>query len=643
MTTATTPDAGVLRLLRRAAGPGTTVTDDAARLPADRLGVLVDLGWDADLADLPPAEAPVLPVRGVRGRLVLGPLVEPGVPGCPRCLTLRVRAIDRPAGTRPGAELRPLAARTGGHCWPPATTRLLAAVLADEIDRLRAGEPPRCQGAAYVVDVGGAGGDWHPVLPHALCRSKHCTAASPVIPPPVPRLHRPIPALGPGHTRRFSAASFGERVESEYLDPWSGLATAPALAGNAALPSVQADVPTAWGFAEIAIGRADDYATARTSAVLEGLERYAGWHCGGRDPVRMAAFADLDNALDPRDLGMHEDEAYGSPGFEFTPFTPDTPTGWARAYSAHTGQETLLPFHIAYYGATQRPDTGPAFVYENSNGCALGAGVEEALLACLLEIAERDAFLCAWYSRTPLPELDLTDTADERVAAALRMLRHHVGRDLRAFRAVGEFGVPVVIMVSTSEDPAEPATLSTAGCGLTVPAALLGAAQEMAAAAPAISVNYRARPRSELVSALERPELVRHMTDHALVAALPQARQRFDFLLGQRDPALSAVESPVPGLLTPRGDIAADLAAMLTTAQRAGREVIVADHTTVELLRLGLRCLKAVVPGTAPMTFGHLHRRMPGAETLRAFRLRNGVDPAQASTKEVRHEPHPFP
>jgi ribosomal protein S12 methylthiotransferase accessory factor len=445
-----------------------------------------------------------------------------------------------------------------------------------------------------------------------------------------------LPATAVGSTRRFGVGHFAARLTDEYLDSWSGLAGAPALAGNAALPSVQVDVPTKWGFAEIAIGRADDYAAARAGAVLEGLERYAGWHCGGREPVRTAAFAELDDAVDPRTLVLHEESAYDTPGFEYTRFDPDTPTSWAEAYSVGSGRRTLLPFHIAYYGATQRTDTGPAFVYENSNGCALGAGVEEALLASLLEIAERDAFLCAWYSRTPLPELGLTELP-ARPAAAIRLLGHHTRRELRAFRAVGEFGVPVVLLVSTSDDPAQPATLITAGCALTVHGALLGAAQEMAAAAPAIAFDYQER-RIGLAAALERPELVRHMTDHAVVGALPGARERFSFLLEQ-----TAGPRPVAEPHTPRGDVAADLAAMLRTGAAAGREVVVVDHTTVELHRLGLRCVKAVVPGTAPMTFGHLHRRLPTAASIRDFRLRNGIDPGAHPTPEVRHEPHPFP
>ncbi|WP_146259077.1 TOMM precursor leader peptide-binding protein [Streptomyces tateyamensis] len=639
MTAPPAPAGAELRLLRAVAGAA--LAEDRDRLPADRPGVLVDLGWDTDHTEFAPVGAPLLTVRGVRGRLVLGPLVLPGEPGCPGCLDLRVRAIDRPERAVRGARLLPLAPRSGPFPWPGTALGTLAAVLEAELAALAAGTTPLSRGAAYVLDAGGAGGDWHPVLAHALCRSAHCTAARVPIPPPLPELDRPLPALGVGQTRRFGVQVFAERLEREYLDPWSGLATAPALAGNAALPAVQADVPTAWGFAEIAIGRAEDYATARTGAVLEGLERYAGWHCGGRDPVRTAAFEELERAVDPRSLGLHLPQAYATPGFEYAPFTPQTPTGWARAHAVRTGQEVLLPFHVAYYGATQRPDTGPAFVYENSNGCALGAGVEEALLAALLEVAERDAFLCAWYSETPLPELDLAAPADPRLAAALRMLRHHTRRELRAFRAVGEFGVPVVVLLATSEDPAEPATLCTAGCALTVRAALLGAVQEMAAAAPAISVTYRERDRRELERAYEEPDRVRVMADHALVAALPRARERFAFLLGS-DAAPQPVEAPVAGLLTPRGDVAADLAAMLAAAERAGREVLVVDHTTIELHRLGLRCVKAVVPGTAPMTFGHLHRRLPSAPTVRAFRLRNGGT-AEEPTREVRHEPHPFP
>lgn len=600
--------------------------------------VVVNLDWDADLSALPAADTVVLPVYGLRGRVVVGPVMRPGHPGCPQCLALRVRAADGPEGVPTGAEAAPrrLSARRGG--WlPPGVERLVAAVVRAEAERLAAGATPRGVEAAFAVGPARLTGDWHPALPHTLCTSPHCLGTRRPLPPPLPDLSRPLPTTGVGSARRVPAARYADRLEREYLDAWSGITRSAAVGDRAALPSTQVRVPTVWGFDEVAIGRAEDYAGARPAAILEGLERYAGWHCGGRDPVRFAAFAELDDAVDPRSLLLHPDEAYQQPGFEYTPFTPGTRTGWAEAYSAHTGRRALVPFHVAYYGAARRPDTGPRFVYENSNGCALGSGVEEALLAALLEVAERDAFLCAWYSGTPLPEIDLGRLTGE-AARAVQTVRHRTGRALRAFRALGVFDVPVALLVSTSPDPERPATLVTAGSGLTVDKALLGAVHEMAAAAPVITVEYQRR-RPELERALRAPDLVRRMEDHALVGALPGARPRFSFLLDGTPPdPSSAVTS-----LQPAGDVAADLAAMLAAARRDGHEVFVVDHTTSELDRLGLSCVKAIVPGTVPMTFGHRHRRLPSPQTLQAFRARNGMGPVEFPIEEVRHEPHPFP
>ncbi|MBN0043330.1 TOMM precursor leader peptide-binding protein [Streptomyces actuosus] len=632
-------DADLAARLQRLVGGAAEVRagDAPAAGGTGRLRVVVDPAWDADLSDRAAADTVVLPVYGLRGRLVVGPLTRPGRPGCPHCLALRVRAADGPEGVPLAAAApRPLSAR-GAPWLPPGAERLVAALVRDEAARLADGAPARSAEAAYAIGPARVAGDWHPALPHTLCAAPHCRAARRPLPPPLPDLSRSRPATGVGSARRHPAARYADRLEREYLDAWSGLTRSASVGDGAALPSTQVRVPTVWGFDEIAIGRAEDYTGARPAAVLEGLERYAGWHCGGRDPVRFAAWADLDDAVDPRTLLLHPDDAYRTPGFAFTPFSPDTPTGWAEAYSALTGRRTLLPFHVAYYGAARRPETGPRFVYENSNGCALGSGTEEALLAALLEVAERDAFLCAWYSAAPLPEVDL-DGVRGAVGRAVRTVRHRTGRDLRAFRAVGAFDVPVVLLVSTSREPDRPATLVTAGSALTTERALLGAVHEMAAAAPVITLEYRRR-RPELERALDDPDLVRHMEDHALVAALPQARPRFSFLLDGTPPAPPSA----PALHDPVGDVAADLGALLRAARRDGQDVLVVDHTTEELHRLGLNCVKAVVPGTAPMTFGHRHRRLPPPEALSAFRARNGLGRRAFSPEEVRHEPHPFP
>lgn len=48
----------------------------------------------------------------------------------------------------------------------------------------------------------------------------------------------------------------------------------------------------------------------------------------------------------------------------------------------------LIPESLAYY-SLGREDS---FVYETSNGCALGGSLEEAIFHAILEAAERDSF-----------------------------------------------------------------------------------------------------------------------------------------------------------------------------------------------------------------------------------------------------------
>lgn len=598
-----------------------------------RLTVLVDDRWDTALAGLPPAVDAALPLYGIQGHLVIGPMLKQGQLGCPSCVALRAWTAGRPEGTAGRPALVPLSRRAAP--WLPApVVQLAAAIVTNELARLDAGVDPLTAGALCRVESRSLSVSWFPLVLNVACSSSACRSWAHDPGRVLVDLRRPLPAARPSGARRFTLERFHDAAE-EYLDAWAGVVTAPSLAGDSALPAVRVSVPTRWGFNEIAIGHGDTVRDARTAAVLEGLERHAGWHNAGREPAAVASYLELGRsaeAVDPRTLLLHEPEAYEHPGFEYVPFRPDTEIAWARAQVVGTEQDVFVPFHVAYYGASRDPALGPSFVYENSNGCAIGAGPEEALLAGLLEVVERDAFLRMWYSATPLPELDL-DGLDDKAALVVRVLAGRTRRDLRAFRAVGEFGLPVVVLVSTSDTPGEPATLITAGCALETNEALLAAVHEMATAGPAITANYRLR-REELPPLLEDPGRLRFMTDHALAAALPQASDRFSFLLDPPEPPAAAEPWHVP-----QGDVAADLAAVLAAAAEQGRRIFAVDHTTPEIARLGMSCVKAIVPGTAPMTFGHLHRRMPCADDLMAFRRRHGA----LAPLEVRHVPHPFP
>lgn len=68
----------------------------------------------------------------------------------------------------------------------------------------------------------------------------------------------------------------------------------------------------------------------------------------------------------------------------------------------------MVPQWLAYYSSPCRQ----GFVYETSNGCALGGSLEEAVLYGMLEVVERDSFLLTWYAQLPLPRLDPRSAVD---------------------------------------------------------------------------------------------------------------------------------------------------------------------------------------------------------------------------------------
>lgn len=126
-------------------------------------------------------------------------------------------------------------------------------------------------------------------------------------------------------------------------------------------------------------GRTHSYEESELTAILEGLERYCGLEPRGKQTVIHDTFYNLaDQALNPLDVGIHAKEKYMQPNFPFKLFHPDRPMNWVWGYSFLQERPILVPELLAYYSLNSE-----GFVYETSNGCALGGSLEEAIFtAC---------------------------------------------------------------------------------------------------------------------------------------------------------------------------------------------------------------------------------------------------------------------
>jgi ribosomal protein S12 methylthiotransferase accessory factor len=563
-----------------------------------------------------------------RSLLYVGPWWTPGSPGCPHCLVTRTAnsafGPDRYGDTLAETSPRDDAVAALG----PAILRIVELYV-----RARLADPGAA-GDVLVVDGSTGTVERQLLLPDSTC--PNCGVSSTDTLPTFTPRDEALPKLAPRvlRTRELDP----DVLERDYL--FSGLGLFKELRQDLQSPfgACSVELPTRWGRREPAIGRARNYRTSRTVAVLEGLERYAGLHRGGRlAPVR-ACYAEVSTqAIHPPQLGTHPDESYRTEGFRYRQFEPDVVVDWVWAYSARRREPVLVPERSAFWGP--RHDGEISFSYDTSNGCALGNSVEEAVLHGIREVAERDSFLLTWYRRLRLPEVDLSG-ADGRLGELLRRSQLFTGFEFRCFLSTMEYGMPSFWLTAENRTGQGPAVLAGSGSHPDPAQAIAGGLYELVGIILATRHGYQ-RGRPEALRMLLDPTLIRRMEDHSLVGALPEARSRFAFLLDAEHDRITLDE--VPGTVRPRTcDLRAELNGTVAGVLRAGLDVLVVDQTMPELRRNGLHCVRVLVPGLVPMTFGHLNRR-----TGNLPRLTDGTGlpyPAQLDPdEEVGCVPHPFP
>ncbi|MCY3636072.1 MAG: TOMM precursor leader peptide-binding protein [bacterium] len=198
---------------------------------------------------------------------------------------------------------------------------------------------------------------------------------------------------------------------------------------------------------------------AEASALCEAIERYSGAFHG--DEIRCRrSFEDFEagggsEAVHPNHVQLFSDKQFddaeqinasGHP-YNFVPprLDPEAEIDWSPVWSLTQGRHRYVPTSILYGRAGEGGD-GSGF-RADSNGCAAGNTLEEAIFQGFLELVERDAFAVWWYNRLSLSEVDLSSFDDGYLAAAGEYYARHE-REMWVLDATGDFGIPVFVAVS---------------------------------------------------------------------------------------------------------------------------------------------------------------------------------------------------
>lgn len=405
---------------------------------------------------------------------MLGPVLRPDAAPCWHCLARRMlenRPGDRLVADRVKA-VRP------ARAYNAATIGLAADFAAMELARslaMQVGSP--LEAGIVDLDIGARSSRRHGVRPDPDCavcgtpRTPEDALAHAMV--PVSLKARPLLPQTDGGWRVAPAADVVRRLE-RYVSPITGLiADLEDTSPQEGLPVFRArqanPVSTSprqnrlIGRPGAAAGKGQGPVQAKASCLAEAMERYL---CGftGREPRRRATLADL-GAAAPHPYGYlnYSERQYDSrekwnethDGFNWIGerFDEARTIEWTPAWSLTHGATRWLPSRYCYFGysdaaAAQGEDN--AFCTADSNGCASGSTLEEAILQGFLELVERDACALWWYNRVRRPAFDLAASADPFV----RRVRAHYrgrGRDVAVLDLTNDLGIPAAIAVSWRE------------------------------------------------------------------------------------------------------------------------------------------------------------------------------------------------
>jgi bacteriocin biosynthesis cyclodehydratase domain-containing protein len=198
-------------------------------------------------------------------------------------------------------------------------------------------------------------------------------------------------------------------------------------------------------------GKGSTAEQAEASALMEAIERYSGIFQSDEIRVtrRFTDFAPGD-AIPPNDVLLYSDAQFradempaddtNEPQAAPPPFDPSARIEWSPVWSLRDQCFKYLPTSLLYFFYS-----GPGF-HADSNGCAAGNTIEEAIVQGFLELVERDAYAIWWYNRLRRAEVDLGHFNDSYVRDLQTQLAE-TGRKLWVLDVTSDLGIPTYVAI----------------------------------------------------------------------------------------------------------------------------------------------------------------------------------------------------
>lgn len=335
-------------------------------------------------------------------------------------------------------------------------------------------------------------------------------------------------------------------------------------------------------------GKGSTAEQGEASALMEAIERYSGIYQGDeiRAPKRFTDFAEGE-AIRPNDILLFSETQYATRhdhrhGDDDTqpapdPFDPDAKIDWSPVWSLRDNSFKQIPTSLLYFFYS-----GPNAFHADSNGCAAGNTVEEAIVQGFLELVERDSYAIWWYNQSQRAEVDLS-RFDDSYVRDLKSQFSDAGRDMWVLDITSDLGVPTYVAIMHWVQDGQENIEFGSGAHFDPRIALLRAVTELS---QFLAIGLMGGGSGEKPS---------------LDGVTPLKLENYPFLL----PAKNPIPTPELGLPIPRSTTREQVDTCVEIARRAGYDFLALDQTRPDV---GVPIVRVIVPGLR-----HFYRRFgPG-------------------------------
>ena len=413
---------------------------------------------------------PWMLIKSVGTLLWIGPIFKPGKTGCWECLAQRLRN-NRPSEgfiQRRRDSVSPL---TPPLVDLPTHRETALAMATNEILKwILQGENKRLEGVIVTYDTLSLAIQNHVLVKRPQCF--HCGFLKPQ--------KQPLPVIIGSRKKKFTSDGGHRCVTPEetlakyrhHISPLTGVVRSldkvasdlnslthiyRAQHHHLTLFDSLLDLEKNIGGRSAGKGRTD--AQAKASGFGEVIERYSSVFQGDEICIKGSYQSLGEKAIHPNSCmnfsaaqyeGRQEWNAANTDPFQRVPepFDEGEEMDWTPVWSLTKQDFKYLPTAYCYFGY---PQLEKPSCWADTNGCAAGNTLEEAILHGFLELVERDAVGLWWYNRLQKPRVDL-ESFDDPYFQAIIDYYQAIGREIWVLDLTSDLHIPTFAAISRRGD-----------------------------------------------------------------------------------------------------------------------------------------------------------------------------------------------